>query len=283
MSIKTLLVPIAGRDDDRRLLAMARDAALPFGAHIEAAHARPDPRESLPYMTGAASAEAIAMVIDAAQRAADDRARAARALFDGFCADNGVAVATAPPAEGVSAAWHEAVGHETAVLADRGRLVDLIVVARRNGVGADLVETALFDTGAAVLVAPPLAPRPFDGPAIVGWNGSAQAARAITRAIPFLARAASVAVLTAEDGAEGGSKAEDVVERLAWHGIAASAGALDPDRGSVGEALLAEAERAGASLLVIGGYGHSRMRELVLGGVTHDVLDSAQVPILMAH
>ena len=89
------------------------------------------------------------------------------------------------------------------MLADRGRLVDLIVVARGNGTGPDLVETALFDTGAAVLVAPPLAPRPFDGAAIVGWNGSAQASRAIARAIPFLARAASVAVLTADDGAEG--------------------------------------------------------------------------------
>jgi nucleotide-binding universal stress UspA family protein len=133
-----------------------------------------------------------------------------------------------------------------------------------------------------VLVAPPKAPAKLGGTVAIAWNGSAQAARAVEGALPFLA-GAKVTVLTAAEKDEFVAAPAELSAYLAWHGVSASTATVEADSDAAGEALLAEAGKLGADLLVMGGYGHSRVREVILGGVTYHVLGNAEIPVLMAH
>ncbi|MCC2113360.1 MAG: universal stress protein, partial [Hyphomicrobiales bacterium] len=83
--------------------------------------------------------------------------------------------------------------------------------------------------------------------------------------------------------AAGDAPAEDVLAYLSHHGIAATARDIGTDGGGIGGALIEEAKRIGADLIVMGGYGHSRLREFILGGATQDLLKAMPVPVLMAH
>jgi nucleotide-binding universal stress UspA family protein len=120
----------------------------------------------------------------------------------------------------------------------------------------------------------------------VAWKNTREAARAVAEAMPFLQRASQVIVgLVEEEGASeqfGIEPGADIGRYLSRHGVAAE---IRPINGWVyaGEALLNEAQRTGAQMIVMGGYGHSRFREWVLGGATRHLLTHAGVPVLMAH
>jgi nucleotide-binding universal stress UspA family protein len=117
----------------------------------------------------------------------------------------------------------------------------------------------------------------------IGWKPERQCARAVAAAMPFIARAKKVVVLCVEeDDAGPRDEAERLVRSLAWHGVAAGIERLKPATDGAAAALLAAAaDRAG--LLVMGGYGHSRLREWVFGGFTRHALADAPLPLLMMH
>ena len=116
----------------------------------------------------------------------------------------------------------------------------------------------------------------------IAWNDSAEAARALAFALPFVEAASVVHVLTAETWRTQFEATEDLADYLEWRGIMCERRAIEAED-DVGAALLQAASAAGADLLVMGGYGRSRLRELVLGGVTRHVLTHAQLPVLLAH
>jgi nucleotide-binding universal stress UspA family protein len=177
-----------------------------------------------------------------------------------------------------------AEGREADEVAARGRLADLVIVAgasegQDEGFAPGL-EAALFETGGPVLMVPGAVSGDFGKAVAVAWDGTMEAARAARGALPL--RAEAVFVLTADmDKAQ--AKPSQLASYLAQHGIEAKTWAFRPDGTSLGEALLAEAGEAGADMLVMGAYGHSRLRELVLGGVTRTVTAKAGIPVLMAH
>ncbi|WP_345819240.1 universal stress protein [Methylobacterium fujisawaense] len=174
-------------------------------------------------------------------------------------------------------------------LLDRARLADLIVVERadpgRDKPADAYIEDLLLGAGRPILVVPARWGRPARfGAVTVAWDGSAAAARALADALPLLSRAERVRVLTVQTEAvagvsEGGAR---VVKHLGRHGIAADYRAIISGT-TVGETLLAEVAQAGVDLLVMGAYGHSRLREVFLGGASRDLLRRITVPTLMAH
>jgi len=144
-----------------------------------------------------------------------------------------------------------------------------------------LISAALFASGRPVLVVPSC----HTGPArlekaLVCWDGGAQAAKALAESLPLLAQAYSVEVL--RFGAAAQPFEPDIIRHLSRHGIAATLRALPAaeDRGS---AILAYAAESGADYLVMGAYGHWRLREFIFGGTTRTVLASMNIPVLMAH
>lgn len=289
MPIKRILVPFAGVDEGDLLLDAALAVARRFDAHIEVLHVERDPSEvmNLAVVNTWRVPENIRQsIVEAARRSSETAIAEAHAKFDDYCRSRQIAVVDGPPGPGgVSAGWQSIFGQESVVVAHLGRLADLIVVRRpSDGSPAPAtLEAALMETGRPLLIVPPTGlPASLAVRIGIGWNGSAEAAAAVAAALPFLGTADSVAVLTTGEGAAG-TKADDLARYLGWHGIAASVHAFDPGPQSTGKALLANAEKLDTDLLVLGGYGHSRMRETILGGVTRDVLATSGIPLLMAH
>lgn len=174
--------------------------------------------------------------------------------------------------------------------AEMARLFDLTVVAQpdpdRPGPEEVLAETVLMESGRAVLIVPYVQNKPFAAErAVVAWDGSRPAARALAEALPLLHRTKHVEVFRVVTGQEEEDLAgPEVVRHLARHGLSAQVRKLPVSSGeSISGAILNEVSDQGADFVVMGGYGHSRLRELVMGGVTREILASMTVPVLMAH
>ena len=150
-----------------------------------------------------------------------------------------------------------------------------------------LLESVMFDGGRGLYLVPPKAPpRSTLQTVLIGWTDARQSARAIAEAMPLIAQATAVHIVAAREeahGRMGGAEVlSDISAHLARHGVETTATVLNTQT-SASDALLAEARRISADLIVVGAYGHSRFREWVLGGVTADLLDSSPVPLFLAH
>ncbi len=289
MAIKTILVPLGDPEAGASPLKTAFAVAGLFDAHVEALHVRADPRTTIvDYVGESMSGQLIEDVLKAAEARAAEVAERARRLFDEARAKADIAIAEAAPGPGrASAAWREETGYEDQWVERYGRLADLTVIGRRAAnqeVASRLsIDSVILGTGRALLVAPPRPPASVGNNVAVAWNGSAEAARGVGAAMPFLTRAGTVTVLSAERDSGRRYRPEDLAAYLAWHGIKAKAATIPVKGESVGATLLSEAARGGADLMVMGAYTHSRVREMIVGGVTRHVLDSAEIAVLMAH
>lgn len=183
--------------------------------------------------------------------------------------------------------------HRAALLLD-SRYADLVVLGQDGGQEAGQVAAVrglpqylLLHGPRPVLVVPPnYAGAPIADNVLVGWDGSVQAIRAITAALPILARARAVRLALInpdqEAGLHGDEPGADMAHYLVRHGARVEVVA-ERTRSPAGEALLGMARAAGAGLLVAGAFGHSRYREIMLGGVTRVLLERAPMPVLLAH
>ena len=188
---------------------------------------------------------------------------------------------------GVSTEWIGEVGLDTAWIAEHGRTADLIVAGRgRQGSGSamDVLEAALMDSGRPVLVAPRAVPASVGRTVCIAWKATREAAGAVSAAQPFIAQAERVVILTIDEDNDGDDGSPKRLQRaLRWHNPNVTMHRLVRERGSPAETLLQAAGRAEADLLVMGGYGHTRLREAMFGGFTRHVLERADLPVLMAH
>lgn len=147
------------------------------------------------------------------------------------------------------------------------------------------VEAAIFGSGRPVLLLPERHESPDYTTVFVAWDGSRVAARAVADAEHFLSKAARVVVATVTDEKQIAEQqpAERLVDHLKRRGIKAEARAVSSNGRPIGQTLQDEALADKAGLLVLGGYGHSRLRDFVLGGATKGVLDDLRVPVLLSH
>lgn len=289
MSIRKILVPMDGSERDRATLNAAFCLARMFDAHVAAMHVRIQPADALPFVGEGMSAALVQELVELTERESAARAAAARRTYQALLHEAGLPTVSAPPTPdagttGASAEWLDVAGRDDTAITQAGRLADLIVVARpeeTSVVGSPTTfTTALFETGRPVLVAAQPGETVGASRVVVAWDGSAQASRVLGAALPLLARAQDLTVVMSRDSDDDTDELGDVVDYLAWHGIAARPRVVKPTP-SVAEALLAAAE--GADLLVMGGYSHSRLREMILGGVTRHMLEKATLPLLLAH
>jgi nucleotide-binding universal stress UspA family protein len=216
-----------------------------------------------------------------------ERAQLARQAFDEARAAADAALADRPTGtDTVTAHWREMTGGGDALLAEQGRMADLIVFA---GVGAeDAAElkeqsaTALFNTARPILLVPASGIEGSARTIAIAWNGTAEATRALSGALPLLLNADRIHALTAATPRTQVETGAALAEYLGWHGLICEVHPMYPAT-EVGPALLARAKELGADLLVMGGYGRSRMRERIFAGVTQHMLDHHDIPVLIAH
>jgi nucleotide-binding universal stress UspA family protein len=189
--------------------------------------------------------------------------------------------------EDVSWDWLRFDGAPAQLIVDRARLADLIVLSL-PGSAAD---AGVRDIAADILVharspvlAVPAEGGPFDGVgvAMIAWDGSLEASHALRMALPMLKRAAAVHVVTVTQG-QREFPATDASHYLARHGISSELHEWAGETRSTAAALLDAAESLSAAYIVMGAYGHTRLREAFLGGATRDMLQASRLPLLLAH
>jgi nucleotide-binding universal stress UspA family protein len=194
-----------------------------------------------------------------------------------------------PSAAPVSLCWSwfssAPSGHD--FVGSYGRVFDVIVLARpgEDWQSSSMVtlESALFESGRPVLIAPPVAPRSLATRILIAWNRSTEQARATAFAMPLLRLAERVTILTVEGATVAGPSGIDLARTLTMNGVAAEPITLAAGKVSAGETILAKAEELGCDLIVKGAYTQSRLRQMIFGGTTRHILTNARLPVLMAH
>lgn len=292
MTIRKILVPLIGRHArelptalDRPALDMAFVAGRALDAYVEVfcieAPAAEPHAQMAPWLPGAA----VDRVLDAINHEnAERRARAAAAFEAAVARHRAPRGASPDAATGFCVDFVERVGDVGGSLGIRGRLADLIVTAKSEAADGRiplLLEVALRETGRPVLIAAGEAADDLGRRVALAWNGSAEASRAVALAHPFLERATEIVVLSVREDGPVVPGADELAAYLRWHGISAQTVNVEGSADTAGEMLLAEADKAGADLLVMGAYSRSRMRRLIFGGATSDVLERANLPVLM--
>jgi nucleotide-binding universal stress UspA family protein len=214
-----------------------------------------------------------------------DNQDAAKAAVDRFAAAASRAGVSAEPI--TLAASFGGAGDQFGRIARR---FDLAIVGQAdpeaNSVEEIIAENTLFESGRPVIVVPYIQKAPLKLDLVmVCWDGSRPAARAIADAMPLLEKAkrVEVVIVSNERGKKDEIEGADMGQHLARHELKVEVERIDSGNIDVADALLSHAADSGADFIVMGGYGHSRLREFVLGGVTHTILRSMTVPVLLSH
>lgn len=286
MAYRKILVPLTGGDRDAHVLNAAFDVAKAFGSHVSGVYVRPDPSEVLPYLGEGISAGVIQEIMDASRDASNRAAAVARGTLDKLAKTSG-ASSQQPPASGLGASFHVREGLLEEVLAEESRLSDLVVfdmpAETKDPTMRAAMESALLNGRKPLLLVPHRTVKVVGAKVAIGWDGGAAAAHAIAGAIPMLSRAEAIEILNVTSGPIDTVQMDRLRDYLRLHGLSAVEHGINPGSQGTASTLLDAAQRSGAGLLVIGGYGHSRLRELVLGGVTRHVFANVTMPVFMAH
>ncbi len=290
--IKTMVVYLSGTDGDKAVLATALKVARLFDSHLDCLHVLPDYKSMVSQWVEAQPGTGlmIAETLTALEEEGKRRAEQAKRTFVAFCKSEDVARADQPGQPRVTAILREKPGSPVDALVEEARVHDLVVVP---GGGNDDILTRdelgglIISAGRPVLLAPKKPPQSGMRMVAIAWKNSAEAARAITAGMPVIARAHHVAVLSAAEDESNIMECldcyESVARQLHWHGLKAEGRYVVPGGRSIPDAILETAREAGADILVMGGYGHSRLRELVFGGFTRRVLEGTDLPVLLFH
>jgi nucleotide-binding universal stress UspA family protein len=279
VSYKTIVVHVDADPRRAERLGLACKLAARFDAHLVGLFALPDLA-----VPAYALADGAAIMLQAEERWRSEAAALAKREFDTTTARNAV-----------KAEWRSALRDPVQAVALSARYADLVIVgqhepARATGgqrMPSDFVADTVIEAGRPVLVVPYAGHHAsIGGRVLVAWNAGREAARAVADALPLLQGAKTVEVVAFDPHAGGADHGEqpgaDIALYLARHGVKATA-AQQHAGIDVGEQILSRAADANADLIVMGAYGHSRARELVLGGATRTVLGSMTVPVLMSH
>ena len=277
--LKNLLVHIPSERSIRPVVDGAISLAVSYAAHLRAISVGYETTNVvLPIDAGGAAAAAV---FEIERERALARANAALSIFDIEARNAGIAYdshamtsAPADAAAGVSAS---------------ARLHDLTIVLQpetgRQTFDNVMPQEILFESGGPVLFVPYVHKGPLEAKRIgIAWDGSRLAARALRDAAPFLARAQAIIVISInEPQAPAEASAKAVSDHLARYGATVRIQQMDADRADIQPSILSVAADDSLDLIVMGGYGHSRLQERILGGVTRDMIQSMTVPTLMSH
>ncbi len=281
MSYKDMLVVLDAAADTAGRIHVAAALAKRFGAHLAGLYPIPNP--DLPRRAGYADLAVLEPIYREWCERAFAQAENMRHIFE-----------QAALQKGISAEWRALAEGEAADPVAHARCADLVILGQTN---PDSEEAALMRprpervalaSGRPVLVVPYAGQFEEVGRSVlIAWNSSREAARAVADALPLIETAATVSVLAidpppARDGDEG-AHAADIGAHLAHHGVKAQIERTVSAGVPIGDVLLSRAADLGIDLLVMGAYGHSRAREMLLGGATRAILGSMTIPVLMSH
>ena len=292
--MKSILVCVNGTAGDRTVLHAALQVGRLFNAHLHCLHVEPD-RASL--IGRAANVELTsAMLLTDAVRAleaeAAKRREHARAAFFAFSEDGHLPTLEQPQSSAsVSVSWHEETGKPANRLLYEARFHDLVVASNAGGrdviFSEDDLGRLVVSAGRPLLLVPSVMRDAAFKRIGIAWKSCPEAARAVIAALPLLEKAGTITVFNVNEQtgeAEARNLALDEVKTyLEWHALSARTVVVEPGSEDVCEAVMNRAVDARIDLLVMGGFGRSRLSEFVLGGFTQRILDGCPLPVLIFH
>lgn len=285
--IRKILVPVRGDGKGDNVLSHAAALAHRYNACIEVAHCRPRPEDLMPY--GVAIPDFLRkQILNQSYAVADQEEGKLQAELKTLARK--LDLDPSPEAVGKAASVYfvQELGRQVDVIKRHGRLADLIVVAkpdRDRNLGLNTLKAALFHSGRPVLMCPPAAatpPQSLGARVAFAWNGSAEAARALSQCRDVLKAADQVWILSDGSDSGPGTSVDDLLNYLALHGIAATVKTLKPSD-KIGRDLLRASAEVGADMMIMGAYSDSHEQETIFGGNTQTVVDTATIPVLFNH
>lgn len=288
MAYVKILAPLTGGACDATILASAFAAAAPFKSHVVALFVRPDPSEAMPFLGEGVSGAMAQEIVDTAKEASDKASAEAHAAIAAAAKDFGAVVTSRPEKrDTVSVSYREVQGNYADRVTVASRLSDLVVFgplkqSDRPGM-AEAFEATLLETGRPVVLTGQIAPKNFARRIAIGWDGSGACARALLAAMPYLARAESIELLSIRKPNTACESCDEARDYLALHGLSCNERMIDAGTRGIGEVLLESAAGSGANLLVLGGYGHKSLLQIFSGSVTKHVVTNAELPLFLVH
>lgn len=253
-----ILVPLIGDKKDGVALTAAHMLASGQGGLIEARLFQRDPLTAMPIVGEGVSAVNVEKLLDAARHLREEQASSAGATFEAWCTKDAVPHGDMPLEGQVAANFTDIEGGIPASIITPARVADVTIVvtegSNEDASRHELTQAVLLDALRPVMLVPTQLPSSIGKRVIVAWNGSAEAARAVSMSYGILKAADAVTVVSVGDKS---SNATDVLN--------------------------AEAKKQSADLMIIGAYSHNRLREFVFGGVTQDLYKNPAIPTLMIH
>ena len=282
MAYKSILTVATGPEGLSPVLGAASTLAQAQDGHLEVLVASVDAAQPAFYSYGDSFA-VIQMSLDQVREVADATEAAAKA----FLAQENPALRWSVDSGG---------GHFSnlrGLVAQQAMFSDLVVLAQPYGKGApqaaeEVLEAVLFDAQTPVLVLPKggAANATTGHHIVVGWDQSREAMAAVRHALPLLIAAEKVQIVVIDPpvyGAERSDPGGQLCQMLVRHGVRAEVSVLARSEPRISDVLMRHLREQGADMLVMGAYGHSRLREAIVGGATRDMLERAEVPVLLAH
>jgi nucleotide-binding universal stress UspA family protein len=284
----SILASLTGLSTDRAVMETAVAAANSDGGHILGLHARIDVVETAAMIevTFPQRHDDLGRVIQNIDREEAERSQRAKAAFEDVCHRHQVRREEGRSGGSrLSASWRETRSFFNETL-EEARYHDLVVMGRDPELSADRIKSALMQCGRPLLMAPPKPRAQLGRHIAVAWKTGAEAARALTAASSLLARAERVSILSVSENPAGDDRdkgaAGRLVTELQWRGVKAEVQMEFSPSVSTAKAIQSMAYGRDADLLIMGVYGHNRLREYILGGMTEEMLQgSCAIPVFM--
>jgi nucleotide-binding universal stress UspA family protein len=273
--MKNILVPIEDHRFIPSVLQSAKLVATKFASRIEAVALGPD----FEALVAANFTFSVSITDEKAQHVLQNQLHQ---IFDDFRRTQ----AESPDAK-IEFAWNDGGLFTDTKVGAYGRVFDLTIVGRPGSDSHDprqlTLEAALFDSGRPIVVAPPQPPKSIGEVIAVAWNASTETARTVGFAMPFLKKAKQVVVIAVTGAMSPGPSPDLLAQALRRHGLQVGLEVITDNSQGAGRLILRRAAALGADLLVKGGYTQSRLRQMVFGGTTSQILAEAELPVFMAH
>lgn len=290
MTWRRIFAPLQGEAEDAGVLATAARLADDFKAHLDVVLFRPDPKSYAPPIgLGKLADEMRASLARSAEDAWDETESMLRAQFEAAAKHEGLEITDSPHGPGASSARFtaltpsdiESAGLRYACACDV--IVSDLPDKQESRRASSFVERLLIKSGRPVLSVPQKGLPAEINRIGVAWDGDDEAARAVAAAMPFLSMANMVDVVTVHENSYLDIHPEDIVEYLAWHGIASEAHMLTTNYQTIGARLVEFMEERAWDMIVMGAFGRGRFIERFFSGPTKGVPWRANIPVLQSH
>lgn len=289
--LSSILAYVDGGEGSEYVIQTAANLGEAHSCYVEVLHIVKEIDTTLFAMDVGGSLTASTEIFRIMKEEGEKREACAKTAFVDFCENMGADTVQPDSKETLSngkfsLSWNLRTGNDGRDLAHRGRLFDILVMAKATdqvgGVDSIQMETALFDTGRPVLITAGNTQNSGSSSIVIAWDGSREAAHSVALSLPLLARAKKVFIISIGQR-DPGMEIEDLGRYLSRHGVNAQYCQISKSNKSVARELLDTSLEKGADMVVMGAYGHSAIGESLFGGVTRDLLENGEISLFLAH